>query len=41
MITLDEALASLYLKGIITGESVLDFCNDRGEVEKMIGKVKV
>ena len=41
MITMDEALASLYLKGIITGESVLDFCNDRGEVEKMIGKIKV
>jgi twitching motility protein PilT len=41
MITLDEALAGLYLKGIITGESVLDFCNDRGEVEKMIGKVRV
>jgi twitching motility protein PilT len=41
MITLDEALASLYLKGIITGQSMLDFCNDRQEVEKMIGKVRV
>jgi twitching motility protein PilT len=41
MISLDEALVSLYLKGIITGEIVLDYCNDRGEVEKLIGKVKI
>ena len=41
MISLDEALVSLYLKGTITGESVLDFCNDRSEVEKLIGKVRV
>jgi twitching motility protein PilT len=41
MISLDEALVGLYLKGTITGESVLDFCNDRSEVEKLIGKVKV
>ena len=41
MISLDEALVNLYLKGSITGEKVLDFCNDRQEVEKLIGKVKV
>ena len=41
MISLDEALVNLYLKGTITGESVLDFCNDRQEVEKLIGKVRV
>jgi twitching motility protein PilT len=41
MISLDEALVNLYLKGTITGESVLAFCNDRQEVEKLIGKVKV
>jgi len=41
MISLDEALVSLYLKGTITGESVLDYCNDRQEVEKLIGKVRV
>ncbi|MGB6874264.1 MAG: PilT/PilU family type 4a pilus ATPase [Dehalococcoidia bacterium] len=40
MISLDEALVSLYLKGIITGKTVLDFCNDRQEVEKLIGKVR-
>jgi twitching motility protein PilT len=41
MISLDESLANLYLKRIITGESVLAFCNDRQEVEKLIGKVAV
>jgi len=41
MISLDEALVSLYLKGTITGKAVLDFCNDRPEVEQLIGKVKV
>jgi twitching motility protein PilT len=41
MISLDEALVSLYLKGIITGKAVLDLCNDRQEVEKLIGKIKV
>jgi twitching motility protein PilT len=41
MISLDEALVALYLKGFITGESVLDFCNDRQEVEKLIGKVRI
>jgi twitching motility protein PilT len=41
MITLDEALVSLYLKGIITGQSLLEFCNDRGEVEKLVGKIRL
>jgi twitching motility protein PilT len=41
MISLDEALVSLYLKGTITGKSVLDFCNDRTEVEKLVGKVRL
>jgi twitching motility protein PilT len=41
MISLDEALVSLYLRRIISGETLLDFCNDRGEVEKLIGKVTV
>jgi twitching motility protein PilT len=40
MISLDEALVSLYLKGTISGEIVLDYCNNRTEVEKLIGKVK-
>jgi twitching motility protein PilT len=41
MITLDEALVNLYLKGDISGESLISLCNDRAEVEKMIGKVGV
>ncbi len=41
MITLDEALVSHYLKGNISGESLLSLCNDRTEVEKLIGKVTV
>ena len=41
MITLDEALVNLYLKQTITGESLLSFCNERDEVEKLIGKVEI
>jgi twitching motility protein PilT len=41
MISLDEALVNLYLKRLITGENLLAFCNDRQEVEKLIGKVKI
>ena len=41
MIMLDEALVSLYHKGTITGQSLLEFCNDRVEVEKLVGKIKV
>jgi len=41
MISLDEALVNLYLKGTITGKSVLEFCNDRTEVEKLVGKIKL
>lgn len=41
MITLDEVLVDLYLKGIITGESVVNYCNDRQEVEKLIGRIGV
>ena len=41
MISLDEALVNLYLKQIISGETLLDFCNDRQEVEKLIGKIVV
>jgi twitching motility protein PilT len=41
MITMDESLVELYLKGTITGESVLQFCNDQKEVEKLMGKIPV
>jgi len=36
MITLDESLVELYIKGIITYETVLSFCNDRDEVAKLL-----
>jgi len=39
MMTLDQSLASLYLKGIISGESVMRFCHDKAEVEDIIGNV--
>ena len=41
MISLDEDLVNLYLNQIISGETLLDFCNNRKEVEKLIGKVVV
>jgi twitching motility protein PilT len=41
MILLDETLASLYLKQVITEETLYAFCNDRQEVEKLIGRVEI
>jgi len=41
MISLDEALVNLYLRRVITGETLLAFCNDRQEVEKLIGKIEI
>jgi twitching motility protein PilT len=37
MISLDEALVDLYLKRIISGDTLMKFCNDRKEVERLIG----
>jgi twitching motility protein PilT len=37
MLSLDEALVDLYLKRIISHESMLTFCSDRKEVEKLTG----
>ena len=41
MISLDQALVDLYLKQTISGETLLGYCNDRQEIEKLIGKIKV
>jgi twitching motility protein PilT len=41
MISLDEALVDLYLRRIIGGETLLAYCNDRQEVEKLIGRVEI
>jgi twitching motility protein PilT len=40
MISLDEALVDLYLKRIINGDTLMKFCNDRKEVERLIGGPK-
>jgi twitching motility protein PilT len=39
METLDQSLVSLYLKGVITGESLVKYCHDRETVEDMVGHV--
>ena len=39
MKTLDQSLVSLYLKGIVSGESLVNLCNDRDEIEKLVGHV--
>jgi twitching motility protein PilT len=40
MISLDEALVNLYLRRVITDEALFAFCNDRQEVEKLIGRLE-
>ena len=39
METLDQSLVNLYLKGVITGEILTRYCQDRDEVEKLIGRM--
>ena len=39
MMTLDQSLVNLYLKGVITGEILTRYCQDRDEVEKLIGRM--
>jgi twitching motility protein PilT len=41
MISMDEALVNLYLKRVITEETLFAFCNDRPEVEKLIGRLEI
>lgn len=38
---LDDALVNLFNKGQISWESVLSFCQDKAEVEKLAGKVHI
>lgn len=37
MVSLDEALVDLYLRKVIDGEILVNYCNDRDEVERLIG----
>jgi len=39
METLDQSLTSLYLRGIISGENLVKFCQNKDEVEDTVGKV--
>jgi len=41
MLSLDQSLATLYLQGIIDGESVVRLCNDKAQMDKLIGTVRV
>lgn len=41
METLDQALANLYLKGVISGESLSAFCQNRKDVEDIVGKLPI
>ena len=38
---LDQSLVNLHRQGVISYESLLAFCNDRDEIEKLIGEVRV
>jgi twitching motility protein PilT len=40
MMLLDDALASLYRRKLITDRAVFTFCNDRQEVEKLMNRVE-
>jgi len=38
---LDHALINLHRSGVISGDSLFSFCNDREEIAKLMGKAKV
>lgn len=38
---LDESLVELYAQKVITGKTLLSACNDRSEVEKILGEINV
>lgn len=37
MMTMDQSLAKLYVQGVINGETLLEFCHNRDEVEEIAG----
>ncbi len=41
MVMLDQSLSELYLNNQITGRNLLALCNNRAEVEKLIGEVNI
>jgi len=40
MVLLDQALINLYRKGTISSENLFAFCNDAGEVTRLLGAVE-
>lgn len=40
MVSMDEALVRLYSRGIITGKTLFEFCNDRKEISRLIEQPK-
>jgi twitching motility protein PilT len=41
MVMLDQSLSDLYMDNKITGKSLLAYCNNRAEIEKLIGEVNI
>jgi twitching motility protein PilT len=41
MVMLDQSLSDLYTNGLITGKSLLAFCNNRSEIEKIVGEINL
>ena len=41
MVMLDQSLSDLYINGMITGKNLLAFCNNRAEIEKIVGEINL
>ena len=41
MVMLDRSLSDLYTSGMISGKSLLAFCNNRAEIEKTVGEINL
>jgi len=41
MVMLDQSLGDLYTAGLISGKNLLAFCNNRAEIEKMVGEINL
>lgn len=41
MVMLDQSLGDLYTAGLISGKSLLAYCNNRAEIEKIVGEINL
>ena len=41
MVMLDQSLGDLYTDGLISGKSLLAYCNNRAEIEKIVGEINL